>query len=340
MDSPLRLGVALNPSSSGAPAAIETAQLVERLGYSSVWTGEAYGFDAVVPLAWVAAHTSTITVGTSIMQIPGRTPAMTAMTALSMAELSGGRFVLGLGLSGPRVAEGWHGVAADRPLRRTSEYLDLVGQILRGDAKVQLGGAAYQVPYQGEGATGLGDPLRPLATTDHHVPIMLAAIGPLNVKLAVAEADGLLPILWSPTRWSDIHGTDLFDLAGADFEVVPRVWVALGDDLARCRDEVRPRIAFYVGAMGPPDRNYYAEVVRRYGFEEAVDAITRCFAERRPSDAAAHVPDELVDDLALVGPRSHIAQQLEMWRRLPVATTLVVDSTDEPTLTMLADLVL
>jgi len=228
MDSPLRLGGALNPSSSGAPAAIETAQLVERLGYSSVWTGEAYGFDAVVPLAWVAARTYTIAVGTSIMQMLGGTPAMTAITALSAAELSGGRFVLGFGLSGPRVAEGWHGVAADRPLARTREYLDLGGQVVRGDAKVQFGGATYHVPYHDQGATGLGDPLRPLATTDHHVPIMLAALGTRNVKLAVAETDGVLPILWTPTRWSDIHGTDLLDLPAPEFEVAPRVWAALG----------------------------------------------------------------------------------------------------------------
>ncbi len=199
---------------------VQLAQTAERLGYSSLWTGEAYGLDAVTPLAWLAAHTSTIHVGTSIMQIPGRTPAMTAMTAITMAELSGGRFRLGLGLSGPAVAEGWHGQPSDRPLGRTREYLDIVGQVIAGD-KVSLDGASYQLPYTGVGSTGAGGRLRPLAKTAHHIPVYLAALGPKNVSLAVEVTDGLLPVMWSPTSWSKVYGGDLFDSATSRFRYRP-----------------------------------------------------------------------------------------------------------------------
>ncbi len=211
-------------------------------------------------------------------------------------------------------------------------------QALRGDLRVQLDGECYQVPYAGEGASGIAVPLRPLEQVDHQIPIMIAAMGPKNVALTVAETDGLLPIMWSPTRWSELYGPDLFATASPDFELAPRLWVAVGDDLAACRDRVRPRIAFYVGAMGPPGRNYYAEVVRHYGYEGLVEEIARCYSERRGGDAPGLVPDELVDDLTLVGPPGHVASQLEAWRSSPVTTTLVVDAVDEPTLEALARL--
>ena len=335
----LRLALAIEPSGADIQTWVELAKAAERYGFTSLWTGEAYGFDAVTPLAWVAAHTTSIGVGTSIMQMPGRTPAMTAMTALTMSEFSGGRFRLGLGLSGPRVAEGWHGVASDRPLHRTREYLDLVQQVLRGDAPVALDGACYHVPYDGEGATGLGAPLRPMKRTEHSVPIYLAAIGPKNVQLSVETTDGLLPVMWSPHHWPNVYGAGLFDTAADGFDVAPRVWVSIGDDIGACRDEVRQHIAFYIGAMGPIGKNFYAELVRLYGYDDVVDQVEQCYVDGRRREAASHVSDALVDDLGLVGPPSHVAEQLAAWRNGPV-TTLIVDAHDPETLRVLAELVL
>jgi F420-dependent oxidoreductase-like protein len=335
----LRLGLSIGAAGTDGSRLTELAKRAESLGYSSLWSGEAYGADAVTPLAWAAASTSTIRLGTGIMQMPGRTPAMSAMTALALAELSEGRFLLGLGLSGPRVAEGWHGVPIDGPLRRTREYVDVVRQVVAGDTRVSLAGEHYQLPYRGVGATGLGVALRPMLNTRHAIPVYLAAIGPKNVRLAVEIADGVLPFLWSPTRWSDAYGAGLLDGAVDAFDVAPRVWVAMGDDLAACRDDVREHIAFYIGAMGPIGKNFYADLISRYGYEQAVAKVAACYAERRPSEAAAWIPDELVDELGLVGPPGHVAEQLDAWRRSPV-TTIIVDTDDLTTLETLAELVL
>lgn len=335
----MRLALSLTSARTSASSLIELARAAESLGYSSLWTGEAYGTDAVVPLAWVGAVTSTIGLGTGIMQIPGRTPAMTGMTALSLAELSGGRFRLGLGLSGPRVAEGWHGVPADAPLERTREYVDVVRQVLAGSEPVALDGRCYTVPYRGAGAVGDGTALRPGARTEHRVPIYLAAIGPRNVRLATEIADGVLPILWSPNRWHHVYDAPRLADPEEGFDIAPLVWVCAGDDLAACRDDVRRHIAFYVGAMGPVGKNFYAELVARYGFGDAVDRVASCYADGRGREAAAHIPDELVDELGLVGPRQHIDEQLEAWRNSPVGT-MIVDTQDPATLRTLAELVL
>lgn len=335
----LRLGLAVEPANGTTAQLVELAQAAEACGYSSVWTGEAYGYDAVTPLAWMAAHTTTIGVGTSIMQMPGRTPAMTAMTATAFSDLSNGRFLLGLGLSGPAVTEGWHGTGANAPLGRTREYLDIVGQALRGGAAVNSAGPYYPLPYTGEGATGQGAALRPMAHSDHPIPVYLAAIGPKNVALSAELTDGVLPVMWHPTRWSDVYGADAFDQAVEGFDIAPRVWVAVGEDLAACRRKVADHIAFYVGAMGPPDNNYYATLVRSFGYEEMVDAVVACYAERRRGDAGACVPDALVDDLGLVGPAGHIAEQLDAWRESPVGT-MIVDPVDVESVRTLAELAL
>ena len=333
----LKLGVTVGAAGRDGAQLTELAQRAERLGCDSLWSGEAYSIDAVTPLTWAAACTSTIGLGTGIMQMPGRTPAMTAMTGLGLAELSGGRFRLGLGLSGPRVAEGWHGAPTDRPLQRTREYVDVVRQVLAGTDPVALAGECYQLPYQGPGASGLGAALRPMLPTSHAVPIYLASMGPRNLRLAVEIADGVLPILWNPVRWQDAYGADLFAGARDGFDLAPQVWVSLGDDLAACRDDLRQHIAFYVGAMGPVGKNFYAEVVRRYGYEEVVDRVAACYAERRGPEAAAHIPDQLVDEVGLVGPRSHVAEQLDRWRDSPV-TTIIVDTHEPTALTTLAEL--
>jgi F420-dependent oxidoreductase-like protein len=334
----LRLGVTLGAAATDGARLTELARLAEQLGYDSLWSGEAYGADAVTPLAWAAAGTSTIGLGTGIVQMPGRTPAMTAMTAVALAELSGGRFRLGLGLSGPRVAEGWHGAAIDRPLRRTREYVDVVRQVVAGTEPVTLDGECYRLPYEGPGASGLGSPLRPMLRTEHPIPIYLAAMGPRNLRLAAEVADGALPILWNPAHWQDAYGADLLAGAREGFDLAPQVWTSLGDDLAACRDDLRRHIAFYVGAMGPIGKNFYAEVMRRYGYEEVVERVAACFAERRGREAAACIPDQLVDEVGLVGPKGHVAEQLDRWRDSPV-TTLVVDAHDPAALATLAELV-
>jgi F420-dependent oxidoreductase-like protein len=333
----MRLGVTVGAAARNGAELTELARLAERLGCDSLWSGEAYSIDAVTPLAWAAACTSTIGLGTGIMQVPARTPAMTAMTAVALAELSGGRFRVGLGLSGPRVAEGWHGAPTDRPLRRTREYVDIVRQVVAGTDPVAFDGDCYQLPYQGPGGTGLGAPLRPMLRTEHRVPVYLAAMGPRNLRLAVEIADGVLPILWNPVRWQDAYGADLFAGAPDGFDLAPQVWVSLGDDLAACRDDLRRHIAFYVGAMGPVGKNFYAEVVRRYGYEDVVDRVAACYAERRGPEAAALIPDQLVDELGLVGPPGHVAEQLDRWRSSPV-TTIIVDTHDPAALTTLAEL--
>lgn len=330
-----RLGVSIGAVGTDGERLVELVRWAEALGCGSVWSGESYGNDAVAPLAYAAASTDKIQLGTGIMQMPGRSPAMTGMTALTMSALTGGRFALGLGLSGPRVAEGWHGVSTSRPLTRTREYVAAVRQVLSGQT-LELDGRCYQIPYQGADASGLGLPLRPMLRTEAHIPVYLAAIGPKNVALSVEIADGLLPVLWSPTRWRQAYG-DVFDAASESFDLAPTVWIALGDDLAECRDRVRRQISFYLGAMGPIGKNFYAELVSRYGYEDAVQQVATCWAEGRSREATAHVPDELVDEVGLVGPKGHVAEQLDRWRGSPV-TTIIVETADLQELEVLADL--
>src|ERR671936_2770933 len=236
---------------------IALAQEAEQLGYDSAWAAEAWGTDAVTVLSWLAATTSTIKVGSAIMQIPGRTPANTAMTAATLDLMSGGRFVLGLGTSGPQVVEGWHGQAWGKPLTRTREYVELVRKALRREL-VELAGREYEVPYRGEDATGLGKPLklmlRPLRA---EIPIYLAALSPKNVALAFEIADGWLPVFFSPERARAAFGFESRD----GFEIAPTVHVAVTDDLGSARDAIRPILALYVGGMGARRANFYNSLV-------------------------------------------------------------------------------
>jgi alkanesulfonate monooxygenase SsuD/methylene tetrahydromethanopterin reductase-like flavin-dependent oxidoreductase (luciferase family) len=372
----MRLGLnfGLNSWQNGPAENLALAQEAERLGYHSVWTAEAWGTDAVTPLAWLAAKTGRIHLGTAIMQMPARTPAMAAMTAATLDLLSGGRFLMGLGVSGPQVVEGWHGVLYGKPLVRTREYVEIVRSILCRAKPLEHHGEHYDVPARG--GTGLGKPLKlllhPLRT---QVAIYLGAIGPKNVALAAEIADGWLPIFFSPFRmrmfreWLEegfgkrtnraaippggragpaeparqasqsriSPGKDTSHDAAGDFDIAPSVTVVAGDDLAACRNAVKPQLALYIGGMGARDRNFYFNLACRYGYEEAAGRIQQLFLSGKKASAAAAVPDELVDEVALCGPRERIAERLAAWRGAGV-TTLICSASNLDTLRLMAEL--
>jgi F420-dependent oxidoreductase-like protein len=336
----VKLGVNLGyaPPGTNPASLVPHVQAAESLGYDSVWAAEAWGTDAVTVLAWLAASTSTIKVGSAIMQIPGRTPANTAMTAATLDLMSGGRFILGLGTSGPQVVEGWHGEPWGKPLGKTREYIEIVRSALRRET-LEHHGEHYSIPYDGPGATGLGKPLkmmlRPLRAD---IPIFLAAIGPKNVALAAEIADGWLPIFVDPERFDDAFGESIA-AARPGFEIAATVSVLVGDDVQALRDSLKPYLALYVGGMGAKGRNFYNALMRRYGWEADAERIQELYLAGSQREAIAAVPDAFVDAVCLVGPKERIRDRLDAWRGTPV-TTLVVGSAQPEALQTLAELVL
>jgi F420-dependent oxidoreductase-like protein len=334
----VRLGLYLGyaPPGTNPTELVALAQEAERLGFDSAWAAEAWGTDAVTVLAWLAARTTTLEIGSAIMQIPARTPASTAMTAMTLDLMSGGRFLLGLGVSGPQVAEGWHGQPWGKPLARTREYVEIVRTVLRRE-RLEHHGSHYDVPYTGPDATGLGKPLkvlgRPLRAD---LPIYLAALGPKNVALAAEIADGWLPIFLSPERFDDVFRPYLAQ-AKDGFEIAAGVQIVVGDDLQACRDVVKQSLALYVGGMGAPGANFYNALVCRYGYEREAAAVQELYLGGRQREAVAAVPDALVDEVALVGPRERIAARLEAWRECGV-TTLLCQTRDVETMRLMAEL--
>jgi F420-dependent oxidoreductase-like protein len=336
----MKLGLSLGYASPGTNPAelVPLVQVAERLGYDSVWAAEAWGTDAVSVLAWIGASTTTIKIGSAILQIPGRSPANTAMTAATLDLLSGGRFILGLGTSGPQVVEGWHGQAWGKPLVKTREYVEIVRAALRREV-LEHDGEHYRIPYDGPGATGLGKPLklmlRPLRA---EIPIFLAAMAPKNVALASEIADGWLPIFVDPERFDAAFGASV---AGAreGFEIAATVNVLVGDDVQALRDALKPHLALYVGGMGAKGKNFYNALMRRYGWEAEAEHIQELYLGGRHRDAIAAVPDELVDAVALVGPKERIADRLAAWRETAV-TTLIVGSPQPEALEVMAELLL
>lgn len=314
------------------------AQRAEELGLHSLWRGEAYGVDAVVPLSWAAAHTSRIRLGSAILQIPARTPTMTGMTALALDRLTRGRFTLGVGMSGPQVVEGWHGVPYEAPVSTTEECIGILRRIFRSDEPLTYRGARYNIPHTGLGGSGLGKALRPAVAPVNDIPIYVAGIGPRNVAMATRVADGILPMLWDPFRIKEGFG-DALASAPPAFAIAPTVPVAIGDDVAACRDKVRPVIALYVGGMGARKKNFYNALVRRYGFEEAAEAVQEAYLAGRREEAIRLVPDQLVDELALVGPKARVADVLEVWKASGI-TTLIVATPSSTNLETLAELML
>jgi F420-dependent oxidoreductase-like protein len=332
----MRLGLNFAYTGLDPRAAVDTAQRAEALGFHSIWTAEAYGSDAIVPLTWMAAHTERLHLGTGIMQMPARTPAMTAMTAATLDQLSGGRMLCGLGLSGPQVAEGWHGQPYGKPLVRTREYVTIVREIWKREKPLEFDGSQYQIPYRGEGATGLGKPLKTILHPRTDIPIYLAAIGPKNVRLAAEIADGFLPIFWSPTRWESAFGESLAGVDFDTFDVAPSVTVVVGDDVAACRDMVKPFLALYVGGMGARGRNFYNDLACRYGYEGAAKEVQDLYLDGKKADAAAAIPDELVDEVALVGPKERITERLELWKASPI-TTMIINAMQPEAMQIVAD---
>ncbi|MDX6479895.1 MAG: hypothetical protein QOG85_405 [Gaiellaceae bacterium] len=336
----MKLGLNLGYAPPGTNPAelVPLVQEAERLGFDSVWTAEAWGTDAVTVLAYLAAKTETIKLGSAIMQIPGRTPTNTAMTAATLDLISGGRFLLGLGTSGPQVVEGWHGQPWGKPLGKTREYVEIVRTALRREV-VEHSGEHYSIPYGGPGATGLGKPLkmmmRPLRAD---IPIYLAALGPKNVALTAEIADGWLPLFVDPEHFDDAFGESL---AGAKpgFEIAATVSCFVGDDVDALRDGLKPYLALYVGGMGAKGKNFYNALVRRYGWEDAAEEIQELYLAGKQREAIAAVPDELVDAVCLVGPKERIAERLAAWRETPV-TTLVLGTPQPEALQTLAELVL
>ena len=286
----MRLGITIGFSERNPRRTIDLARFAESLGFDSVWTGEGYGSDAVVPLAAIAACTERIRLGAGILQMPARTPAMTAMTAATLDALSGGRLLLGLGLSGPQVVEGWHGRPYTAPLATTREYVAAVRCLLRRD-RFELHGDVIDVPYSGPGSTGLGKALKLGLHPREDIPIYLAAIGPRNVRLATEIADGILPIFWSPNRWRDAFGDALSGVESDRFAVVATVQVIPGDDLDACRDAARPFLAMYIGGMGAPRKNFYNDLAARLGYGEAAATIQERYLSGDRDGAVRAVPD-------------------------------------------------
>ncbi len=346
----MRLGVNFGYQDWGAglSRAVATAQEAERLGFHSIWTAEAYGTDCITPIAWMMGQTERINFGSAIMQMPARTPAMTAMTATTLDLMSGNRFLLGLGLSGPQVVEGWHGQPYGKPLGKTREYVDIVRTILRREGPLEHHGPHYDIPYSGDDATGLGKSLKLIVHPNRaDIPVYLAAIGPKNVELCAEIGDGWLPIFFSPYRFHETYGPAVeagFAKAGdgkslADFDVAPSVSVIVGDDLDQLRGFVKPMIALYVGGMGARGKNFYNDLACRYGFEAAAKEIQDLYLDGKKREATAAVPDDLVDEIALIGPRERITDRFAAWQESGI-TTMILSGQQPEALQLMAELAL
>ncbi|MGH2844980.1 MAG: LLM class F420-dependent oxidoreductase [Thermoleophilaceae bacterium] len=322
----MRLGLALGYWGFGLTAEdqIALARTAEEAGFDSVWTAEAYGSDAATPLAWFAAQTERVKLGAAILQMPGRSPAMTAMTAVTLDHLSGGRFLLGLGTSGPQVAEGWHGQRFGRQLARTREYVEIVRKALARERLVYEG-ETYRLPLP----DGPGKALKlMLAPVQERIPIYIAAIGPKNTQLVGELADGWLPVFFSPEH---VDGSRALLEEGAaragrsldGFDIAPTVQVSIDDDLDRARDAMRPFVALYVGGMGSRERNFYNQLVRRYGFDDAAREIQDLYLDGKKDEAATAIPVELIDQVTMCGPRERVRERLEVYREAGVGTLIV-----------------
>ena len=326
----MKLGFHVGYWGSGpTPGALEAVLKAEELGFDSVWTAEAYGSDAFTPLAWWGSSTSRIRLGTNIVQMSARTPTATAMSALTMDYLSGGRFVLGLGASGPQVVEGWYGQPYPKPLARTREYVDIVRQVLAREAPVTLDGEFFQLPLKG--GTGLGKPLKPTVhPLRKDIPIHLAAEGPKNVALAAEICDGWLPLFFSP-KSNDFYKAALeegFARPGArhtldDFEVPASVPVIVHDDVEEAASWIKPSLALYIGGMGAKSVNFHHDVFARLGYADVADKVQELYLAGRKDEAVAAIPTSLVEDTSLIGPAAKIREELQAWETT-VATQLLL----------------
>ncbi len=327
----MKLGLSAGYWSSGPPAgAQEQIAAAERLGFDTAWTAEAYGSDAFTPLAWWGASTSTIRLGTAIAQMSARTPTATAMAAITLDHLSGGRFVLGLGASGPQVVEGWYGQPYPRPLERTREYVDIVRQVFRREAPVEFHGRHYDLPLRG--GAGLGKALKPTVhPLRSDIPIFLGAEGPKNVALSAEICDGWIPFWFSPKSDAFYRAAleSGFDAAGktpeqrAAFEVAAVVPVVIGDDVESCANAVRPMIALYAGGMGAREANFHFDVFARMGWEDVCVEVQNLYLAGKKAEAVAAIPLAMVEDVALVGPVDKVASDAEAWKKTCLTSIVV-----------------
>jgi F420-dependent oxidoreductase-like protein len=334
----MRLGLALGYWGRGPhPEHVALAREAERLGYDSVWTAESWGSDVFTPLTWIAAQTSRIKLGTAVAQMAARSPTATAMHALTLDHLSGGRVLLGLGLSGPQVVEGWYGRPFPAsPLTATREYVDVVRQVLRREGPVECGGRFHPLPYRGADGTGLGRPLKPIThPLRPELPVLLGAEGPKNVAQTARIADGWLPLYWAPSR-PEVYG-DVVRALPDGFLVAPLARVKVCADVAEGLLPVKAMLGFYIGGMGHAARNFHADLMARMGYAEEARRIQELFLTGRREEAVLAVPDAFADEISLVGPRERIAERLELWRKGPV-TDLLALSPDPHTLRVLAEL--
>lgn len=318
----MKLGIGAIAFGPKARVNLEQVRRAEALGYDSAWTAEAYGNDAATTAAWVLSNTTKMRCGTAIMQMPARSPAMTAMTAMTLDHLSGGRFILGLGPSGPQVVEGWHGTPYGKPLTRTREYIAIIRQILAREKPVEFHGEMYDIPVTGPGTTGLGKPLKSILHGNSNLPIYTASISPAGMRCAGEVADGVFPMMMDPESFDSVYLPYLqegFDRAGggkslADFAVVPAVTAIISDDLEKARMPVKGHLALYIGGMGARDKNFYNDLAGRLGYEEEAAKIQNLFLDGKKAEAAAAVPDELVDAVHLVGSKDRIRDRLQAWK--------------------------
>lgn len=326
----MKLGYHIGYWQSGPPeGALEAITTAEELGFDSVWTAEGYGSDALTPLAWWGASTSRIKLGTNIVQMSARTPTAVGMSALTMDHLSGGRFVLGLGVSGPQVVEGWYGQPYPKPLARTREYVGIVRQVIARKEPVTSGGPFFPLPL--DGGTGLGKPLK---STVHplreEIPIYLAAEGPKNVSLAAEICDGWLPLFFSPKSDGFYRAAleEGFARPGArrtlaDFEVAASIPVIVHDDVETAAGFITPSLALYIGGMGAKEVNFHHDVFARMGYEDVADKVQDLYLAGRKEEATAAIPTSLVEDTALIGPPAKIREDLARWEDTVVTTLLL-----------------
>ncbi|MEM6582440.1 MAG: LLM class F420-dependent oxidoreductase [Pseudomonadota bacterium] len=301
---------------------VDMAQEAERLGFDSVWTAESYGNDCFTPLAWIGAQTSRIRLGTSVAQLSARTPTACAMAALALDHLSGGRMILGLGVSGPQVVEGWYGQPYTKPLTRTRDYIDIIRMVLAREAPVTSDSEFYTLPYTGPGSWGMGKSIKSIThPLRADIPIFVGAEGPKNVTQTARIADGWLPLYYSPYR-QEVYADQLVD-AKEDFEIAALALVNVNDDLSQALQPVKAMLGFYVGGMGASKRNFHKELMARMGFSNEAEEIQHLFLQGEREKAIEAVPDQFADEVSLSGPEDRIRERLKDWEQSPVTTLLI-----------------
>lgn len=334
----LKLGLAQGYwSAAPNPNFVEMAQEAEKLGFDSVWSAEAWGNDAFTPLCWIGAQTEKIKLGTAVVQLSGRTPTSCAMHALSLDYLSNGRFMLGLGVSGPQVVEGWYGRPFPKPLARTREYIDIIRQVFAREGPVTNDGPHYPLPYPGDDGMGLGKPLKPIVhPLRKRIPVYMGAEGPKNIALATEIADGWIPLFYNPYDES-VYAESLKNMR-PDFDIAQMVQVTVTNDVEAGLLPFKYHMAFYVGGMGAKSTNFHKDLFVRMGYEEEAEKIQSLFMEGKRDEAAQVIPTELADAMTLTGPKDRIRDRLQAWRDSKV-TTLLVATTDKDMLRTVSEIV-